>query len=103
MSVLEIARIKCQAGAGDEFAERLKAGLTVQGEDPNCLETYVQRRVEDRDEFLVNLVWTSVEAHNAWREVGRERWRAHISDLLDGTPELLGHFEYLGHVKRPGA
>jgi len=47
MSVIEIVRINCQKGKGDEFVERLKRGLSVQGKDPNCTEIFFQRQVED--------------------------------------------------------
>lgn len=103
MSVMEVARITCQKGRGDEFAERLKVGLTVQAEDPECLEAFFQRRVEDPDEFLLQVTWTSVAAHDAWRTANRDRWRAHITDLLEGSPQLLGHYEFVAFVKKAGA
>lgn len=44
---------------------------------------------------------TSVEAHDAWRSANRDRWRSHITDLLDGVPEVLGHYRMVDHVKTP--
>jgi heme-degrading monooxygenase HmoA len=101
MGVMEIARITCQDGRGDEFIDRLKAGLQVQGADAECTEIYFQRGVENPNEFFLHLVWTSVEAHNTWRTGHREEWRAHIVDLLDGMPQLLGHYEFIATVKPP--
>jgi heme-degrading monooxygenase HmoA len=100
MAVMEIARIACQKGRGDDFAERLRRALQVQGADPECLEIYFQRKVEDPDEFLLHLVWTSIEAHDAWRTAHREEWRSHIMDMLEGLPQLLGHYQIVDYVKR---
>ena len=99
MSVVEIARITCQAGKGDEFVEALKNGLQVQGRDPECSEIFFQRGVENPDEFLLNLTWTSIPAHDAWRAAHREEWRSHIWDLIEGTPQLLGHYRLVDYVK----
>jgi heme-degrading monooxygenase HmoA len=100
LSVLEVARVTCVEGRGDEFIERLKAGLKVQAADPECLGVYFQRCVERPDEFLLALTWTSVEAHNDWRTAHREEWRAHVMDLVvEGWPQLLGHYQTVAHVK----
>jgi heme-degrading monooxygenase HmoA len=99
MSVVEIARLTCQAGKGDEFSEALERGLAVQGADPNCLAIYFQRGVERPDEFILQLTWTSIPDHDAWREAHREEWRSHIWHLIEGTPTLLGHFEFVAQVK----
>lgn len=100
MAVMEVAKIQCQEGRGDEFVERLKAGLAVQGADPECTEIFFQRKLENSDEFLLQLTWTSIPAHDAWRTAHREEWRSHIVDLLDGLPQLLGHYEVVDYVKR---
>lgn len=99
MAVMEVVRISCHKGMGDEFVERLKEGLKVQGEDPGSTEIYFQRKIEDPDEFLMHIGWTSVEAHETWRAAHRDRWRAHISDLLEGQTQMIGHYEYVAHVK----
>jgi len=101
MSVVEIARLTCQEGKGDEFSEALKRGLAVQGADPNCLAIQYHRGVENPDEFVLSLTWTSVEDHDAWREAHREEWRSHIWDLIEGTPQLLGHYRFVEQVKGP--
>ena len=100
MSVLEIARIRSKPSRGDEFLGALQRGLAVQGADPECSAIHIQRGVEDPDDFLLNLVWTSIEAHNNWRAAHRDEWRAHISELMDGTPQLLGHYRVVDHVKK---
>jgi heme-degrading monooxygenase HmoA len=99
MSVMEIARLTCQAGKGDEFAEALENGLAVQARDPNCLAIFYQRGVENPDEFLLHLTWTSIPDHDAWRAAHRDEWRSHIWHLIEGTPQLLGHYTFVAQVK----
>ena len=99
MSVLEIVRITCQEGRGDDFVEALKGGLTVQAADPECLSAEFLRGVERPDEFILQIGWTSVEAHDAWRTAHREEWRSHIWHLIEGTPQLLAHYVFQARVK----
>jgi heme-degrading monooxygenase HmoA len=99
MAVMEIARLTCRSGRGDEFVEALKKGLSVQAEDPECLDIWFQRGVENPEEFLLHLIWTSIETHDAWRAAHRDRWRSHIVDLLEGLPQLLGHYQLAAVVK----
>ena len=96
---IEVVRIACKAGKGDEFQERLKAGLGVQAKDPECTHIWFQRCMEKPDEFLLHLVWTSIAAHNAWRAAHREEWRSHILDLIEGLPQPIGHYQLVAEVK----
>ena len=99
MSVTEVVRIASKKGKGDEFSERLARGLGVQSKDPNCVEITYQRQVEDPDQFLLHLVWTSIPAHDAWRAAHREEWRSHILDHIEGLPQLIVHYKIVGKVK----
>ncbi len=101
MSVLEVVRIACQPGRGDEFGPRLAAGLGVQAEDANCLAVRLRRSVERPDEYLLELVWTSVEDHVAWRNEHMNRWRETVGwEIVDEErKEGLGHYEYVTTVK----
>jgi hypothetical protein len=100
MSVYEFVKINCQKSTGDEFSDRLKAGLMVQGELDECEAIWFHRGIENPDEFILQLQWTTVDAHNAWKaSEGLQRWRGHISDLLDGLPHLLGHYQTVAQVK----
>lgn len=103
MSVLEVVRAKCTKGEGDQFGAGLVKDLATPAGDPTCLAISVLRRTEDRDEFLLLLSWASVQAHEEWRSAHRDRDRPHISHLLEGRPELLGHFELVEHIKGSGA
>lgn len=101
MSVLEVVRIASVPGRGDELGPRLAAGLTVQAEDPECLAVSLHRSIERPDEYLLELWWSSVEAHHAWQTEGRERWRARVGwDIVDsGSPMGLKHYTYFSTIK----
>lgn len=99
MSILEFVRITAHSGAGDEFLARLEAGLAAQAEDPECLTIEVHRSIERPDEYLLELEWTTVDAHVAWQERGREQWRAGVG--WDNVAEIEGlkHYETASTVK----
>lgn len=99
MSILEVVRITAQPGEGDEFQARLEAGLAVQAEDPECLAINLRRSIERPDEYLLELYWTSVEAHVAWQEHGRERWRSSVGWDHVGQIEGLKHYEHVSTIK----
>jgi heme-degrading monooxygenase HmoA len=104
MSVLEVVRIVSKPGRGDEFAERLRSGLAVQAEDPACTLITTRRSVERPDEYLLELVWTSVEAHTAWQQENRERWRAGVGwEIVDGGAMGLKHYAHVATVMGPPA
>lgn len=100
MSVVEMVRLTSVAGRGDEFADRLRAGLQVQGQDPECLSISLLRSIERPDEYMLTLTWTSVEAHHAWRDANRDRWRAAVGwEIVEGGPQGLGHYSFVAQVK----
>lgn len=99
-NVIEVVRIACKAGKGDEFAKCLERGLAVQARDPECLAIWFQRCEEKPDEFLLHLVWTSIAAHDAWRAAHREEWRSHILPLIEGLPNPIGHYRTVAEVKK---
>jgi quinol monooxygenase YgiN len=103
MSVLEIVRITAHPGRGDEIAARLERGLAVQGADPECLGVRLRRSVERPDEYLLELFWSSVEAHDAWRAAHMAEWRAEVGwEIVDEERKFgLGHYEYVSTVKGP--
>jgi quinol monooxygenase YgiN len=101
MSVMEVARIRGKPGTGDELAAALERALKSQAADPECLEVFFQRGVEDPDEFLLDLAWTSVEAHDAWRSEHRAEFIAPIEALIAERPQLLGHYRFVAQVKGP--
>ena len=100
MSVIEIVRFTAKAGRGDEFGDRLKNGLTVHAADPNCTAITLLRSVERPDEYLAEITWTSIEAHDAWREAHRDEWRAKVGwEIVEGGPQGLKHYTLVGRVK----
>jgi hypothetical protein len=102
MSVLEVVRIVSKPGRGDEFAGRLESGLAVQAEDPECTHIVTRRSVERPNEYLLELTWTSVEAHVAWQEGNRTRWRDGVGwEIVDGGAMGLKHYDLVAVIKGP--
>jgi heme-degrading monooxygenase HmoA len=104
MTVMSLLTVTCRPGRGDELATRLQEGLKVHAEDPECLAIYLRRSIERPDEFLIQTFWTSPEAHAAWRDRDRARWRATVGwdDIVDGGPAgslAYGHYTVASAVK----
>jgi len=100
VNVKEMVRLTAKAGRGDELGPRLQRGLTVQAGDPGCVSVSLFRSVERPDEYLAELVWTSVAAHHAWRDKGRDLWRERVGwEIIEGGPQGLGHFTFVADVK----
>ena len=104
MSVIEVTKVTCKRGRGDEFGERLARGLTSQGEDSTCVRIDLLRSVERPDEYLLEIEWDSVESHHNWRDNGgREDWRGRVGwDIVEGDPDGLKHYTHFATVKEMG-
>lgn len=89
MSVVEFAWLSSRDGEGDAMERGFVAAVAeLQGAD-GALHVAAHRCVEDGDRFLLEVQWTSVEAHMAYRETeGFQAFRSHIGGLLAGAPEF---------------
>lgn len=101
MSIGEFVRITAHTGAGDDFLSRLEAGLSVQAKDAECLAIKIHRSIERPDEYLLELEWTTVEAHVAWQARGREEWRSNVGWDNVAAIEGLKHYDHAATVKEP--
>jgi quinol monooxygenase YgiN len=96
MSVTEIARLKAAEGKADEMEKSLPAALAVIAEEETCGGTRAYRSVERPDEFVMNIVWDSVQAHMDFRKAESfGRYRAEMGDTLGEVMEFA-HYEELG-------
>lgn len=102
MSVVEIAVLRCQSEHRAEIMSALRKGLSVQARDPACRDIAAYTNVADPDEFLLQLTWESVEAHEAWSAAHRDEWRSYVWQLLAGPPELLGHYSHAMQIPVAG-
>jgi quinol monooxygenase YgiN len=96
MSITEIARLKAADGKADELEQALPRALAVIAEEETCHGTRAYRSIERPDEFVMNIVWTSVEAHMAFRKAESfGRYREQMGDTLGEVLEFA-HYEELG-------
>jgi quinol monooxygenase YgiN len=105
MAATEIARLKARAGMGDALARQLPLALGVVVADPGCRRAVIFRGIEDPGAFVCEIEWTSVAAHEAWRNSPNLAvYRALIGDL-EGQPIELAHYELVyedGVAPAPG-
>ena len=90
--LLEIAEIETREGAEDEFAKAMREqGIPSLAACEGCVSVRFGRGVENPSKFTFNVVWTSIDAHNAARELESFRkFRAAFGDLTVGGG--MNHF-----------
>lgn len=95
MSVIELATVKAIAGGGEKMEAELSAGLDIIAAAEGCMDVGALRCIERPDEFVLRIGWTSIEAHNRFRETSDfQRYRAAIGGALE---TVVGYAHY-SHV-----
>ncbi|WP_404479399.1 antibiotic biosynthesis monooxygenase family protein [Novosphingobium sp. BL-52-GroH] len=91
--LLEIAEIEVRPGAEDQFARAMReAGVGYLAACEGVLSARFGRGVENTSKFTFNVVWTSLEAHQAARTLKDfGRFRACFGDLTIGG--AMNHYE----------
>lgn len=91
--LLEIAEIEVRPGAEEQFASAMReTGLGHLVACEGVVSVRFGRGVENPSKFTFNVVWTSLEAHQAARELGDfTRFRAAFGDLSVGG--AMSHYE----------
>jgi quinol monooxygenase YgiN len=88
VDVTELAAMRALDGHGDLLASSLVEAASVLEADDGCLGVRVMRCVEDPDTFSLQVDWTSVAAHEAFRgSAGPARFRDLVGQhLAPGSP-----------------
>ena len=87
--LLEIAEIEVRAGAEESFAEAMhRSGLSDLAACEGVVSVRFGRGVENPSKFTFNVVWTSMEAHEAAR--GLDAFRAAFGDM--GVGGAMSHY-----------
>lgn len=91
--LLEIAEIEVRPGAEDEFASAMRdAGIGHLAACAGVVSARFGRGVENPSKFTFNVVWTSMEAHQAARTLDAfGKFRACFGDLTIGG--AMNHYE----------
>jgi heme-degrading monooxygenase HmoA len=83
-SIVEIAKIRAHPGRGDELESALPRAVAAIKSDPGYQGAKIHRCIERPDEFVLMIVWESIEAHTAFRD---------SPELQAYRQELAGPFE----------
>ncbi len=92
--VTEIAVFIAAAGKEDELGTGIIKGLEVIRQHPECISANVTRCIEQPERYMLNVNWTSLEAHTeGFRKSPLfPQWRSNINGLFTGTPEVF-HYQ----------
>ncbi|GGN41229.1 MAG: antibiotic biosynthesis monooxygenase [Novosphingobium sp.] len=84
--LLEIAEIEVRPGAEDEFAAAMReTGIPHLASCEGVVSVSFGRGVENPSKFTFNVVWTSMDAHSAARNLeGFGKFRMAFGDLTTG-------------------
>ena len=99
--ILEIADIRIRPGEQAAFDEAITRGLqTVISKNPGCKGYKVNKGIESPERYVLQIFWTSVEAHNVgFRETPAfAEWRAIVGPFFAGAP-VVEHFHLLTESK----
>lgn len=93
--VIEIAQFTAQPGRAEELQAGLLKGLTVIRRWEACVSAEARRRVEDNTVFNYQIIWRSLDDHNAFRASPLfAEYRSHINGLFV-EPVVMYHYETL--------
>jgi heme-degrading monooxygenase HmoA len=93
--ILEIAEIRIRPGEQAAFDEAITRGLqTVISKNPGCKGFKVNKGIESPERYVLQIFWTSVEAHNVgFRETPAfAEWRAIVGPFF-ASPPVVEHFD----------
>ncbi|MEY8878693.1 MAG: antibiotic biosynthesis monooxygenase [Leptothrix sp. (in: b-proteobacteria)] len=99
--ILEVADIRIQPGRQAEFDAAIQHGVeSVIAKDPGYLAHKVQKGIESPERYLLQIWWTSVEAHNVGfrQSPAFADWRAIVGPFF-AAPPVVEHFTLLTESK----
>ena len=94
--VTEVAIFISAPGKEEELGAGILKGLEVIRQHPACVSANVARCIEQPQRYMINVVWTSLEAHTLDFRGGPlfPQWRSNINGLFTDTPEVF-HYQVL--------
>ncbi|WP_394787772.1 putative quinol monooxygenase [Rhodoferax sp.] len=93
--ILEIADIRIRPGEQAAFDAAIAHGLeTVISKNAGCMGYTVHKGVESPERYVLQIRWTSIEAHNVgFRESPAfAEWRAIVGPFF-ASPPVVEHFD----------
>ena len=94
--ILEVAHLQVVPGQEREFESAFKKAQLIIAAMDGYISHDLQRCIEDTSHYLLQVRWTSLEAHTVgFRSSAQyQQWRALLHHFYDPFPEVL-HFEAL--------
>ncbi len=92
--VTEIAIFQAVPGKEDELGQAIIQGLEVVRQHPECISARVERCIEQPRQYMLIVIWTSLEAHTEDFRGGQlyPQWRSHIKGLFE-EPVSVYHYQ----------
>jgi quinol monooxygenase YgiN len=92
--VTEIAIFNAVPGKEDELGQAMLHGLEVIRQSPSCVSARVERCIERKGQYMLIVIWTSLEAHTVQFRGGPlfPQWRSHVNGLFVESPSVF-HYE----------
>ena len=97
MALREIAKIRVKPGHEDAFVAAALAKSPKIAADENCGGVEVYQGVEEPQDFIFVVSWTSIEAHESFRQSAtfddyRSATRDHVAEGQFSHYQVLGTF-----------
>ena len=92
--VTEIAIFQALPGKDDELGQAILQGLEVVRQHPECISARVERCIEQPAQYMLVVIWTSLEAHTQGFQGGPlyPQWRSYINGLFVESP-VVHHYQ----------
>jgi len=92
--VTEIAIFQALPGKDDELGQAILQGLEVIRQHPECISARVERCIEQPAQYMLVVIWTSLEAHTQGFRDGPlyPQWRSYINGLFVESP-VVYHYQ----------
>src|SRR6185437_11534484 len=96
--IVEIAQFRVQPGKAEEFQAGMLRGLEVIRSGEGCLSAILRRGIEDRDTFVLEVAWETLEHHTVQFRGGPlfPQYRSHINGLFIDPPTVNHYDEVTG-------
>lgn len=93
MSVIEIAILRAHPDRGEELGRAADTALDIIRDFSECIRATALLCIERSDEVILEIEWTSIEAHEAFR--AGEDFPRYRTQLADSLAEVVG----VGHYR----
>lgn len=101
--IVEYTRYRIADGRGPAFLEAYKSAARFLQESPSCVTFDLSHCVEEKDRYILRIVWKSIEAHlqGFRKEPGFQQFFQLVKPFFNDIEEMQ-HYELTEVVYREG-